>query len=271
MESLRLELVVHTSWPGWVSAVSAWRGGRGLVGLRSPSWRSQCWRGRPVVKLSLPVSAGGTVHAASVVDIGPGVDIALGVRGEVIVLVVGRGDHSLGLGPVVLRSAWLVILNYGAELILGRLIVSLLRVGRWPRGSRSVFTSIVNIVRPRSSGRLLILRIGRRTVIILIRTWRSSRSRGFIVIVGRFGSIIIISGRWRSGRFIVNIRSMIIIIGWKRSGRRFVVQTRSMIIIIGGFGSRRRFVVNIGGFRSITVWGWRSVWRIIRRFIIVRS
>ena len=39
-----------------------------------------------------------------------------------------------------------------------------------------------------------------------------------------------------------------------------------MIIIIGRWRSWRPFLVNIAGFWSVIVRGWRSVWRIIRRF-----
>ena len=126
------------------------------------------------------------MHAAPVVDVGAGVDIALRVRSEVIVLVVGRGYHSLRLRPVALRPPRLIFLNNWPELIIRGLIVSLLWIGGWPRWS--VFTSI-NIGRPRSPGRLLILREGWRTVIILSGGWWSGR---LVVIIGRFGPIIII-------------------------------------------------------------------------------
>ena len=210
------------------------------------------------------------MDAAPVIDIRAGVDwIVLRVRSEVIVLVIGGRHNTLTAAGGRRRPPRLIIINNRPELILRRLVVSLLWIGRRP--GWSVFTSFINIGRPRPSGRLFILREGWRTVVILSGGWRSG---GFIVNIGGFGSIVIIIGGWRSRRFIVNIRSMIKIIGGWRPGR-FIVNIGSVIIIIGGLWSWRTFIVNIGGFGSIIVGGRRSVWRIIRRFewrfVVVRS
>ena len=82
------------------------------------------------------------MHTATVVNIRPRVDwIVLRVLSEVIILVVGRRHYAItvagGRG-----SPRLIIINNWTELIIRRLIVSLLWIGR---GSGwSVFTSVIN-------------------------------------------------------------------------------------------------------------------------------